>query len=195
MAEDLLCSTVWWQTNEFNQPQGFYMGLYAMLGVAQAIGLFAMGSSAAFFGYNASKSLHFGAIRRVLMAPMSYFDTTPSGRIVSRFAKDLDTIDNTLNDAFRMALSTFGQVAGAVVIVAVVNQYFLIPLAVIAVLYARALKFYRLGARQIKQLDNLLRSALYAHFNETLSGVTTIRACMSNLKQHLLALTSSSYRR
>lgn len=177
-----LCpSTVWWQQDQFNEPQGFYMAIYAGLGVSQAIGLFLMGAAAAFFGYNASKSLHFGAARRVLLAPMSYFDTTPLGRIVSRFAKDVDTIDNTLNDSFRMALSTFGQVLGAVVIVAIVNQWFLIPLAVIAVFYARALKYYRSGARQVKQLDNLLRSALYAHFSESLSGITTIRACGSHL--------------
>lgn len=168
---------VWWQQDTFDEPEGFYMAIYAGLGIFQALGLFLMGASAAFFGYNASKSLHYGASRKVLLAPMSYFDTTPLGRIISRFAKDVDTIDNTLNDSFRMALSTFGQVGGAVVIVAIVNQWFLIPLAVIAVFYARALKYYRSGARQVKQLDNLLRSALYAHFSESLSGITTIRAC------------------
>lgn len=76
-----------------------------------------------------------------------------------------------------MGLSTFGQVAGSVILIAIVNQWFLLPLAIIGFLYLRALKYYRLGARQIKQLDNLLRSALYAHFSETLAGITTIRAC------------------
>lgn len=106
---------VWWQQDEFNEPRGFYMfvdaqncnsiliecnrGIYAGLGVAQAIGMFLMGASAAFFSYNASKSLHFGAFNRTLLAPMSYFDTTPLGRIISRYSKDTDTIDNTVGSS------------------------------------------------------------------------------------------------
>ena len=167
---------VWWQEDHFNKGRGFYMALYAVLGISTAIFAFCMGASAAFFGYNASRSLHRGAAKRVLYAPMSFFDTTPLGRIISRFSKDIDTLDNTLNDAFRMSLSTVGQILGAIILIGVIDQYFLIAVAVILFLYFRAAQFYRASAREIKRLDNLLRSALYAHFSESLSGLATIRA-------------------
>lgn len=42
--------------------------------------------------------------------------------------------------------------------------------------YFTAAQFYRESAREIKRLDNLLRSSLYSHFGESLSGMATIRA-------------------
>jgi ATP-binding cassette subfamily C (CFTR/MRP) protein 1 len=127
-------------------------------------------------GYNVSKSLHHAATNGILHAPMSFFDTTPLGRIQNRFSKDIDTIDNTLPDSFRMAVSTAGSVVGAIVLIAIVQQWFLLVVACILVLYAFAARFYRQSARELKRLDNLLRSSLYAHFSETLSGMATVRA-------------------
>lgn len=42
------------------------------------------------------KLMHKKLLDRVLRSPMSFFDTTPLGRIVNRFAKDIDVCDNTL---------------------------------------------------------------------------------------------------
>ncbi|GAA5994171.1 uncharacterized protein JCM10292_001909 [Rhodotorula paludigena] len=167
---------VWWQEDEFNQSMGFYEGLYAMLGVLQALFSFAIGLATTVIGYNVSKALHHDAITGVLRAPMSFFDTTPTGRILNRFSKDIDTIDNTLNDSFRMFVSTLASVAGSIVLIAIVQQWFLLVVACVLVLYGFAARFYRQSARELKRLDNLLRSSLYAHFSETLSGLSTVRA-------------------
>lgn len=60
----------------------------------------------------AAKLMHDGMIVRTMRAPMSYFDTTPIGRIVNRFAKDVDTVDNTLPMTIRSALVCFLAVRG-----------------------------------------------------------------------------------
>ena len=54
------------------------MGIYAGLGVAQAFAMFLMGSAFAILTFFASQTLHRGAIRRVMTAPMSFFETTVS---------------------------------------------------------------------------------------------------------------------
>lgn len=64
------------------------MGGYAALGVGQAVGSFLMGLCSVFIGYNASSHLHLVGIHGVMHAPMSFFDTTPLGRIMNRFSKE-----------------------------------------------------------------------------------------------------------
>lgn len=65
------------------------MGIYAMLGILQAIGFFVMGSMFAVLTYFASQRLHSLAVDRIMRAPMSFFETTPLGRIMNRFSKGI----------------------------------------------------------------------------------------------------------
>ncbi|KAF8907317.1 ABC transporter [Gymnopilus junonius] len=167
---------VWWQDQSFHKPQGFYMGIYAGLGVSQALFSFVMGATFALLTYFASQSLHRAAIKRVMHAPMAFFETTPLGRIMNRFSKDIDTIDNLLGDALRMFMGTFSSILGAIILISIVLPWFLIGVFVILLGYIYAAAFYRASARELKRLDAVLRSSLYSHFSESLSGLATIRA-------------------
>ncbi|KAJ3775268.1 ABC transporter [Lentinula raphanica] len=167
---------VYWEELKWPQPEGFYMGIYAGLGVAQATAMFMMGTTFAMLTYFASQRLHKAAIERVMRAPMSFFETTPLGRIMNRFAKDIDTIDNLLGDALRMLAGTMSNILGAVILISIVLPWFLIAVVVVLSVYCYAAYFYRASARELKRLDAILRSSLYSHFSESLSGLATIRA-------------------
>ncbi|OSD06330.1 P-loop containing nucleoside triphosphate hydrolase protein [Trametes coccinea BRFM310] len=167
---------VYWEERKWPFAPGFYMGIYAGLGVAQAVFFFFMGATFATLTYFSSKALHRAAIFRVMHAPMSFFETTPLGRIMNRFAKDIDTIDNMLGDAMRMFVATLANILGAIILIAIVLPWFLIAVAAVSVAYVWAALFYRASARELKRLDALLRSSLYSHFSESLSGLATIRA-------------------
>ncbi|KAL0954619.1 hypothetical protein HGRIS_003577 [Hohenbuehelia grisea] len=167
---------VYWQENKFGKPQGFYMGIYAFLGGSQAAAAFLMGSMFATLTYFASQRLHRAAIGRVMHAPMSFFDTTPLGRIMNRFSKDIDTIDNLLGDSMRMFAGTMSSILGAIILISIILPWFLIGVCCIMIVYYYAASFYRASARELKRLDAVLRSSLYSHFSESLSGLATIRA-------------------
>ncbi|GJE96593.1 ABC transporter [Phanerochaete sordida] len=167
---------VYWQEKKWSQSPGFYMGIYAGLGISQAIGFFLMGLMFSFLTFYASRGLHKVSIERVMHAPMSFFETTPLGRIMNRFSKDIDTIDNMLGDSLRMFFSTLSNILGAIILIAIVLPWFLIAVFSISALYLWAAMFYRASARELKRLDAILRSSLYSHFSESLSGLTTIRA-------------------
>ncbi|KAG1747124.1 ABC transporter [Suillus paluster] len=167
---------VYWQEYKWHQSSGFYTGIYATLGVSQALTMFIMGAIFALLTYYASQQLHRISLRRVLYAPMSFFETTPLGRIMNRFAKDIDTVDNLFGDSLRMLISTASQIIGAIILISIIIPYFLIAAFFILICYCYATMFYRASARELKRLDALLRSSLYSHFSESLSGLTTIRA-------------------
>ena len=167
---------VFWQSDKWGLSSDLFIGIYAVLGVLTAIFTFSMGVASVWLGTTSSRTLHKDAINRVLRAPQSWFDTVPLGAIQNRFAKDVDSLDNRLNDAMRMCLATLAQVAGAVITIAIVYPAFLGPVAFVLILYQLTSMFYRASARAIKRHDNVLRSALYAHFSESLAGLSSIRA-------------------
>lgn len=49
---------------------------------------------------SSGRTLHNDCAQRILHAPMPWFEGTPSGRIVSRFASDLSMVDNSLSHFF-----------------------------------------------------------------------------------------------
>jgi ABC-type multidrug transport system fused ATPase/permease subunit len=69
-----------------------YISVYLVLGILQALSSYSLGIVFAYSSTRAARILHQGAGRRILRAPMSFFDTTPLGRIINRFSKDLGTL-------------------------------------------------------------------------------------------------------
>ena len=80
-------SNLWldfWSANTFGRSPGFYMGIYGGLGAAQAITSLASGVLFSVVGVLAAQSLHANAVKSVFRAPVSFFDTTPLGRVLNR---------------------------------------------------------------------------------------------------------------
>lgn len=166
----------YWTADTFSLPTGVYIGVYAALGVGQAVTMFAFMVSLSIFGTLASKAMLRRAITRVLRAPMSFFDTTPLGRITNRFSRDVDVMDNNLSDAIRMYSFSIGSIIAVFALIIAFFHYFVIALAPLVVLFLFAAGYYRASAREVKRLESILRSTVFAKFGEGLSGVASIRA-------------------
>jgi ABC-type multidrug transport system fused ATPase/permease subunit len=106
-------STVWltyWEESKWDLGLSFYEGIYAFLGLSQALFTFAMGATMGMLSYYSSNNLHHDALQNLFYSPMSVFDTQPLGRILGVFGKDVDTVDNQLADSFRMMAMTLTSV-------------------------------------------------------------------------------------
>ena len=103
-------------------------------------------------------------------------DTTPIGRIINRFSKDMDGIDNTLGDTYRQFALTLATSISTFVLICYVSPFFIAPMVPVLVLYYFVQWTYRTTSRELKRLDSLSRSPLYSNFGETLTGLPTIRA-------------------
>ncbi|KFX86059.1 hypothetical protein V490_09250, partial [Pseudogymnoascus sp. VKM F-3557] len=166
----------WWTSDKFGFPSSTYIGVYAALGVTQALLMFAFAVSLTVFGTTASKVMLNRAITRTLRAPMSFFDTTPLGRITNRFSRDVDTMDNFLTDAIRMYFLTIGMIAATFALIIAYFHYFTIALVPLSVIFVFSAGYYRASAREMKRFESVFRSSLFAKFSEGLSGTASIRA-------------------
>jgi ABC-type multidrug transport system fused ATPase/permease subunit len=116
------------------------------------------------------------AMTRVLRAPMSFFDTTPLGRITNRFSKDIQVMDNELSDAMRIYALTMTMIISVMVLIIVFFYYFVIALVPLFILFLLASNYYRASAREMKRHEAVLRSMVYARFSEAITGTACIRA-------------------
>ncbi|KAG4425965.1 hypothetical protein IFR04_000909 [Cadophora malorum] len=189
----------WWTSNKFGYSKGVYIGVYAALGFSQALTMFLFSVFLTFMGTNASKTMLNRAITRALRAPMSFFDTTPLGRITNRFSRDVDVMDNNLSDAMRMYLLTMAMILSVFGLIIAYFHYFAIALGPLFVMFIFSAAYYRASAREMKRFESVLRSAVFAKFSEGLSGTACIRAYglkdvfIKNLRDAIDEMNSAYY--
>uniref|UniRef100_A0A663DU65 ATP binding cassette subfamily C member 2 n=1 Tax=Aquila chrysaetos chrysaetos TaxID=223781 RepID=A0A663DU65_AQUCH len=144
------------------------IGVFGALGVSQGDCWFGAASS--------SRVMHQQLLSNILRVPMSFFDTTPTGRIVNRFAKDIFTIDETIPMSFRSWLSCFMAIISTLLMISLATPFFTLVIIPLSIFYYFVLRFYVSTSRQLRRLDSVTRSPIYSHFGETVSGLSVIRA-------------------
>ncbi|XP_053408516.1 multidrug resistance-associated protein 1-like isoform X2 [Mercenaria mercenaria] len=122
-------------TTEYQNRNYKYLGIYAALGVGQAIVILIYAIICAITMIRAAGILHNGMLANILKLPMAFFDTTPLGRIVNRFSRDVETIDNNLPANFRMFLMTFFGALSSFIVISYSTPLFLLIILPLAVLY------------------------------------------------------------
>ena len=128
-------------------------------------------------GVKASAFWHNRMLNSVFSAPMSFFDATPSGQLLSRFGKEIETVDSALPDGIGSVLFCFLQIfmsAGA--LAGIITPVMMLPLLVVGFMYARTMGRFRPAARDLKRGESKTRSPIYTHFGEALRGTDTIRS-------------------
>ncbi|XP_039950445.1 multidrug resistance-associated protein 1 isoform X2 [Bactrocera tryoni] len=153
-----------------------YLGVYGAFGFGQVISRYLSGLCLAFGCLNSSLEVFVILVKKVMRWPTELFDTTPLGRILSRFSKDIDTCDNILPGVLQQFMSTLFGVLATIVVISMSTPIFLAVIVPIGLLYYFAQRFYVASSRQLMRLESVSRSPIYTHFNETITGVTTIRA-------------------
>jgi len=156
--------------------RNMYLAVYGGLGVLQSLSIMVATTVLSIFTLNAAIKLHHSMLMRILKSPMSFFDTTPLGRILNRFSKDIDIVDNTIPMTMRMVLNQLLNVLGTLVAIVFAMPIFIVVVIPIAVVYYFLQKFYVATARQVKRMESISRSPIFTHFSETITGSSTIRA-------------------
>ncbi|GLT55634.1 hypothetical protein SLA2020_287380 [Shorea laevis] len=112
----------------------------------------------------------------IFRAPMSFFDATPSGRILKRASTDQSAVDLGIPDLFGSVVFTVIRLLG---IIAMMSQaawpVFIVFIPVIATsIWCQ--QYYISPARELSRLIGVHGAPIIQHFAETISGSTTIRS-------------------
>ena len=107
---------------------------------------------------------------------MVFFQTNPLGRVINRFAKDIGDIDRSVAVFVNMFLGQVSQLLSTFVLIGIVSTMSLWAIMPLLLLFYAAYLYYQSTSREVKRLDSITRSPVYAQFGEALNGLSTIRA-------------------
>uniref|UniRef100_A0A8C3NY64 Canalicular multispecific organic anion transporter 2 n=2 Tax=Cyanoderma ruficeps TaxID=181631 RepID=A0A8C3NY64_9PASS len=173
-----------WLSDWTNEPvvngtqhnKAMRIGVYAALGLLQGLLVLISSFTLAMGGIKAARSLHAALLENKFHTPQSFYDTTPTGRIINRFSKDIYVIDEVIPPTILMFLGTFFTSLSTMIVIMASTPLFAVVIVPLAVLYFFVQRFYVATSRQLKRLESVSRSPIYSHFSETLSGASVIRA-------------------
>ena len=166
----------WWTKDEFEKKIEFWFGIYDGIGLATAFLMIVVNTFIFFAILAASRTFHNKAFSGVIGAPMGWFHANPAGRVINRFSKDMESIDQRLMPQIFQAIAGFGALISAVAILGRSSPVILGVLVPIFIIYWFLLRFYRATIRELKRLESSMRSPLQSKVNETLDGIPTIAA-------------------
>lgn len=132
--------------------------------------------SFAYAGLTAAKQLHVQLLTAVIYRPCTFFEQTPSGRILNRFSSDQATADDSLPFMLNILLATGFALLAVALLLCATQPLLLLFAAPLVLLHRRISSVYSATARELRRLQSVARSPVYAHFAEALDGVISIRA-------------------
>ncbi|VAI82691.1 unnamed protein product [Triticum turgidum subsp. durum] len=150
--------------------------VYIIIGVCTMLFLLSRSLGIVVLGIQTSRSLFSQLLNSFFRAPMSFFDSTPLGRVLSRVSSDLSIVDLDIPFAFVFSLSTSLNAysnLGVLVVITWQALFVSVPMIVLRIWLQR---YYLASARELMRINGTTKSALSNHLGESISGATTIRA-------------------
>jgi ABC-type multidrug transport system fused ATPase/permease subunit len=117
-----------------------------------------------------------GLLQAVCHAPLQFFEITPVTHIMSRFGKDMETVDASIGWHVNFLLQTVFGVFGVVLTIGIILPDFFAACLIAALLYFYIGVIYVRASRELKRLNAESRLPIYNLYTDTLAGLNTIRA-------------------
>ncbi|XP_029169040.1 probable multidrug resistance-associated protein lethal(2)03659 [Nylanderia fulva] len=123
-----------------------------------------------------SVNLHSAMFRSILRATMYFYNINPTGRILNRFARDINIVDLMVSICIFDAIVIGLNAIIIIIMIVAITPWLAIPslLCICGFIFLRMI--YIRTCRSIKRLDGTTRSPIFDHITASLQGLTTIRA-------------------
>lgn len=123
----------------------------------------------------------------IFRAPMSFFDSTPSGRILNRASTDQSTVDTRIFDLMGYLLFPAIEIIGTIILMSQISWpviIIFIPIIVASLWYQQ---YYIDAARELQRLIGVCRAPVMQHFTESIAGSNIIR-CFQKERQFISSI-------
>lgn len=154
----------------------YYLGVYSLIGLLYSLFGSARIILVFFGGLDVSRRIFKKLLHTVLRAEVRFFDSTPIGRIMNRFSKDIEGIDQELAPYGELFVVTLIRTIGTIILITVITPIFLIFGILVTICFGYVGVLYLQLSRELKRFESVTRSPINQHFTETLAGIATIRA-------------------
>ncbi|BBN11589.1 protein MpABCC11 [Marchantia polymorpha subsp. ruderalis] len=176
----LVCGDYWLalETSDNHRSQfrgGIFMAVYASFAFGSWIavcGRTALGTS---LGLKTAQLFFLTMLRSIFRAPMAFFDTTPTGRIISRSIQDQSTMDITLAFQFGAFLGVLFSTFGILFVMIQVTPPIFFIIAALSYTFFVYQAYFIPSSRELTRMDAITKAPIIDHFSGTVAGCTTIR--------------------
>ncbi|KAM9312905.1 ATP-binding cassette sub-family C member 9 [Gastrophryne carolinensis] len=177
-----------------DSDQTYYVMGFSILSASGIILCLITSLTVEWMGLTAARNLHDNLLKKIILAPIRFFDTTPLGLILNRFSADTNIIDQHIPPTLESLTRSTLLCLSAIGVISYANPYFLIALFPLGVAFYFIQKYFRVASKDLQELDDNTQLPLLCHFSETAEGLTTIRAFRheARFKHRMLELTDTN---
>nr|CAB3470682.1 unnamed protein product [Digitaria exilis] len=159
-----------------NVSAALLVGAYSGLSIFSCVFAYFRSYFAAILGLKASKAFFSGLMDSVFKAPMSFFDSTPVGRILTRASSDLSILDFDIPYSMAFVITGGIEVVTTVLVMGTVTWQVLIVAIPVTITMVYVQRYYVSSARELVRINGTTKAPVMNYASESILGVVTIRA-------------------
>ncbi|KAG6809740.1 hypothetical protein H0H92_014907 [Tricholoma furcatifolium] len=151
----------------------FYVGIYACIGLVNMLTSIASMIAQYTGAIRASRSLFRRLLGTVVRATFRFHDTTPQGRILNRFGKDIQTIDSSITSSLQAVNVSLASFFITIISIVAVFPWFIVPACLLGFVYRELGLSYLNTGRDLRRMELTTISPIFSDFGELLEGIAT----------------------
>lgn len=172
-----IMSTYWLAVAiQINVSNALLVGAYSGIAIFSCCFAYLRSLFAATLGLKASKAFFTGLMDSVFKAPMSFFDSTPIGRILTRASSDLSILDFDIPYSMAFVVTGGIEVVTTVLVMGTVTWQVLVVAIPVAISMVYVQRYYVDSARELVRINGTTKAPVMNYASESILGVVTIRA-------------------
>lgn len=168
-----------WMASSVDNPHvstGKLIVVYLIIGACSTCFLLFRSLAVVTLGMKASESLFSRLLSSLFRAPMTFYDSTPLGRILTRVSSDLSIVDLDVPFSLLFAIGATTNAYASLGVLAVITWQVLFVSVPVIYMAVQLQRYYFATAKELMRINGTTKSFVANHLAESIAGAMTIRA-------------------